>query len=137
MKLGDEEGQHIGNASNRYQGDYKKILCVCSGGLLRSPTAAVVLAKEPFNFNTRSCGVGAEYALNKLDNVLLCWADEIVCMDESHQLIIEGMQQPLKFLSNAPITRLDIADIYSYRDNELIELIIERYRQRGVWGSKL
>ena len=43
--------------SNPYQGDYHKVLCVCSAGCLRSPTAAVVLAQEPFNFNTRSAGV--------------------------------------------------------------------------------
>lgn len=26
----------MGNAANPYQGNYKKVLCVCSAGLLRS-----------------------------------------------------------------------------------------------------
>ena len=65
-----EEINRIGNASNRHQGSYKKVLCVCSGGLLRSPTAAVVLAHEPFNYNTRSCDITAEYALTKIDKTM-------------------------------------------------------------------
>lgn len=46
----------IANASNKFQGSYKRVLCVCSAGLLRSPTAALVLSKDPYNFNTRACG---------------------------------------------------------------------------------
>ena len=41
----------LANTQNKYQGKYKKVLCVCSAGLLRSPTAALVLSQEPFNFN--------------------------------------------------------------------------------------
>ena len=126
---GQEEANRIGNASNRHQGNYKRVLCVCTGGLLRSPTAAVVLAKEPFNFNTRSCGLTAEYALTKIDNVLLCWADEIVCMEQEHKWEIEARQKLLGFLSKAPIVCLDIPDIYAYRDEKLIALITERYQQ--------
>jgi len=29
------------------EGDYKRVLCVCSAGLLRSPTMAWVFGKEP------------------------------------------------------------------------------------------
>ncbi len=32
-----------GNIDNPYQGSAKKVLCVCSAGMLRSPTAANVL----------------------------------------------------------------------------------------------
>jgi predicted protein tyrosine phosphatase len=127
---GQEEVYRIGNASNHYQGNYKKVLCVCSGGLLRSPTAAVVLAKEPFNYNTRSCGINAEYALTKIDHVLLCWADEIVCMEYEHKKAIETLQRSISFLSKAPIICLDIPDIYAYRDEQLVALITERYQQR-------
>lgn len=35
-------------ARNSYQGDYRKVLCVCAGGRLRSPTAAVVLSQAPY-----------------------------------------------------------------------------------------
>ncbi len=44
-------------SQNPYQGKYKRVLCVCSAGVLRSATTAVVLSKEPFNFNTRSAGL--------------------------------------------------------------------------------
>ena len=45
----------LGNSRNIYQGKDKRVLCVCSAGLLRSPTAANVLHKE-FGYNTRACG---------------------------------------------------------------------------------
>ena len=71
--------ERIGNASNQYQGKYKRVLAVCSGGLLRSPTIAHTLAGDPYNYNTRSVGTNIDYALNLIDQVLLEWADEIVC----------------------------------------------------------
>lgn len=43
----------IGNSA---QGRFRKVLCVCSAGVLRSPTAAWVFSNAPFNFNTRSAG---------------------------------------------------------------------------------
>jgi hypothetical protein len=53
--------ERIGNASNKYQGKYKRVLAVCSGGLLRSPTIAHTLAAEPYNYNTRSVGIDPDY----------------------------------------------------------------------------
>lgn len=70
----------LDNARNEFQGEYKRVLCVCSAGLLRSPTTAVVLSSEPYNFNTRAAGLVREFALVPVDKVLLFWADEIVCM---------------------------------------------------------
>jgi len=55
------------NCTNPHQGTSKKILTVCSGGLLRSPTLANVLHKN-YNYNTRSCGVH-DYALIQFDEV--------------------------------------------------------------------
>ena len=68
------------NCKNPYQGDAKKVLCVCSAGLLRSPTAAVVLNRE-YGYNTRACGTEVGHALIPLDETLMHWADEIVVMD--------------------------------------------------------
>ena len=45
--------------NNPYQGTDKKLLFVCSAGLLRSATAANLFAKK--GYNTRGCG-SAEYA---------------------------------------------------------------------------
>lgn len=120
----------IGNASNAHQGDYKKVLCVCSGGLLRSPTAALVLAQEPYGYNTRSCGTCADYALNMIEDVLIHWADEIVVMEEVHAGTVREMMSDF---DQKPIVCLDITDSYSYRDATLIELIKEKYEMLRTW----
>lgn len=116
--------QRLATANNRYQGDYKRVLCVCSAGLLRSPTAAVVLANEPFNFNTRSAGSNPAYALIMVDEVLIKWADEILCMEQEHYNRLEnsGLVDPLKTYHI-----LGIPDNYPYRQPELIEKIKEKY----------
>lgn len=108
------------NVRNPAQGSYKKVLCVCSAGLIRSPTAAIVLAEEPFNFNTRACGMVDDYALIPVDDILLEWADEIVVMDSS-------FKEELQKRTSTPIINLDTSDDYDYRDPELIKLIKDRY----------
>ena len=113
----------LANCGNRYQGEYKRVLCVCSAGLLRSPTAAFVLAQEPYNFNTRAAGMVPEFALVPVDEVLLAWADEIVCMDRRQAVGIKNMLRD----EERPIVVLDIPDNFRYRDPKLIELIREAY----------
>lgn len=110
------------NSHNRFQGTYKKVLCVCSAGLLRSPTTAFVLSQEPYNYNTRAAGLIEEFALIPVDEVLLEWADEIVCMTEEQKT-------ELKSLSDKPIICLNIEDNYAYRDIKLIELIKTQYNK--------
>ena len=108
------------NAKNPFQGEHKRVLCVCSAGLLRSPTTAVVLSQPPYNFNTRAVGLDASFALIPLDDVLLEWADEIVCMNNSQRYRISEM-------TDKDIICLDIEDDYRYRDPVLVKLIEERY----------
>ncbi len=116
--------------NNPYQGKYKKVLCVCSAGCLRSPTAALVLSQEPFNFNTRCAGINDGIAIIKVDDVLLAWADEIVCMDEYQQSRIHLYLAEFKWSLPAKlIINLNIGDIYSYRDPELMKLIKEKYEK--------
>lgn len=43
----------LANVGNRFQTKTKKVLCVCSAGLLRSPTLANVLNLK-YGFNTRA-----------------------------------------------------------------------------------
>ena len=57
------ERNRLHNATNPYQGSYKKVLCVCSAGMLRAPTAAVVLSRPPYDFNTRAVGTDLGTAL--------------------------------------------------------------------------
>jgi len=117
----------LGNVNNRFQnnGRYKRVVCVCSAGLLRSPTASVVLSQEPWNFNTRAVGLIPEFALMPLDQVLLEWADEVVCMTEDQADAVTDMLQQLKL--RTLVTCLNVPDNFSYRDPELVRLISERY----------
>jgi len=114
----------LGNSGNIFQGKYKRVLCVCSAGLLRSPTVALVLSQEPYNFNTRAAGVNEEFALIPVDKVLLRWADQIVTMDDRQAELIRNMMEEG---DDTPIVVLNIPDVFEYRDPELIELIRERY----------
>lgn len=109
------------NSKNPYQRDYLKVLCVCSAGLLRSPTAAVVLSQPPFNFNTRAAGLDVSHALIPVDDVLLHWADHVVCMTKEQE---ERLQQ----MTNKPIFCLDIPDSFCYRDKKLVKMIKERVK---------
>ena len=113
----------LGTAGNRWQGDFKRVLCVCSAGILRSPTAAPVLSQPPFNFNTRACGLDPDYALIIVDDVLLEWAQEIVCMSDEQA-------EELKKLTDKPIVVLDIEDSYAYREPALVSRVAEMYRQK-------
>ena len=111
----------MGNAKNEYQGKTKKVLCICSAGLLRSPTMAVVLSQEPYNYNTRAAGIVEEYALVPVDEVLLHWADEIVCAE---QWMVDEL---LPNHENKRILSLNLPDVFEYRDPRLIQLISNSY----------
>lgn len=111
------------NCTNKFQGPAKRVLCVCSAGLLRSPTAANVLHRE-FGYNTRAVGSNVEYALIPIDDVLINWADEIVFLDRGH---LEGIAEDYD-LSGKRCIVLNIPDMYPYMDEELQSLIIKNYR---------
>ena len=110
----------LANSKNEFQGKTKKVLCVCSAGLLRSPTMAVVLSQEPYNYNTRAAGISPEYALIQVDDVLLHWADEVVCAEQ-------WMVDEIGY--DKPIFSLNLPDDFPYRDPTLMSLIKERYEQ--------
>lgn len=113
------------NCRNPGQGNYKKVLCVCSAGLLRSPTAALVLSEAPFNCNTRAAGIEESYALIPVTEVLLYWADEIVCMTKQHQQMLQRKLD--EFRLDRPIVVLHINDNYNYRQRELTRAIFAAY----------
>lgn len=108
------------NARNPYQGKYKHVLCVCSAGLLRSPTAAWVLSNDPYNFNTRAAGIDTGHALIPVDEVLIEWADEIICMDAYQQKMLQEM-------TKKPVYNLRVGDNFEYRDKGLRKMIQMRY----------
>ena len=124
------------NMNNHYQhmDRYSRVLCLCSAGLLRSPTAAVVLSGEPFNFNTRAAGVEESYALVPVDEVLIQWADQIVCMTKDHkQILVEKFGH---LTADKTIHVLEIPDNFAYRDKKLVKMIKERYVEVAGWTAE-
>jgi predicted protein tyrosine phosphatase len=121
----------LANNKNRFQGDAKRVLCCCSAGLLRSPTAAVVLSQEPYNYNTRAVGVVPEYALVPIDPVLVDWADEIVVM-ESWQADTVRIDFPEESKGKRVIV-LNVPDKYPRMNPELVELIKKAYRDVEIF----
>jgi predicted protein tyrosine phosphatase len=117
----------LGNCHNRFQNfaAHKRVVCVCSAGLLRSPTAAVVLSQAPWQFNTRAVGLVPEFALIPLDQVLLEWAEEFVCMTQDQADAVKDMVKQLSLKTQ--VTCLNISDNFGYREPELVRLIVERY----------
>lgn len=116
------------NVKNPAQGKAKRVLCLCSAGLLRSPTTAWVLSNEPWNFNTRAAGLES-YALVPFDPVLAEWAEVILCMDKYQVLDInssikqwqdEGIIDSDKHID---VYNLSIPDKYNFRDPELVKEI--------------
>ena len=121
----------IHNITNPYQGRAPKVLCVCSAGLLRSPTMALTLATE-YGFNTRAVGYSLEYALIPLEEILIYWADEIVVAYMSSftavMQMIEKCGENSQFdTPTCPVINLNIPDEFAYNATELIKIIKDRY----------
>lgn len=116
------------NVLNPFQGDSKKVLCVCSAGLLRSPTLANVLHKE-LGYNTRACGTAENFALVPMSEALVHWADEIVFVDmHCKDYIRIDMQELLEeYKSDIKFITLDVEDDYNYMDDELQIILLEQY----------
>lgn len=132
------------NIRNPYQGDAKKVLCVCSAGLLRSPTTAWILSNEPYNFNTRAAGVDAGHALIPVDAVLIAWADQILVMndyqvDQVLSIYREylkdsgGVEESILNRIKNKIIVLNIPDSYQFRDPKLVEIISNKCKE--IFGS--
>lgn len=121
----------LGNAKNPYQDDsVKKVLTVCSAGLLRSPTAARILAEE-YGYNTRAAGMVTEYALIPVDEVLIYWADEIVFMQQSHfaafKVAFADNPTAKARIEDGKYQILNIPDNYGWMQPDLVKDIKELY----------
>ena len=106
---------------NPYQGTKKRVLFVCSAGLLRSATAAAVYAPK---YNTRAAG-SADYALIPVSPNLLLWAQEIVFVNEENYNVVNKQFD----LSDFPalIRVLNIPDCYEYEEAGLIQDLKDQY----------
>ncbi len=115
------------NMKNPNQGKAKKVLCVCSAGLLRSPTLAWILSNEPFNYNTRAVGTSNDYALIALDEVQLQWADAVVFVDDNNH--ISACYDFKELIDNMEHYVLDIPDIYQFRHPKLVEIATQQLKE--------
>ena len=106
---------------NPYQGEDKRVLFVCSAGILRSATAARIYAKK---YNTRAAG-SASYALIPVTDELLIWCKEVVFVNEENYNQVHQKFDLDTFPCKVKI--LDIPDQYDHMHPELIEHFIAQY----------
>jgi predicted protein tyrosine phosphatase len=114
-----------GVVDNPFQGKDKRVLFVCSMGILRSATGARLYADI---YNTRSAGTWDD-ALIQLNYKLIAWAHEIVFVNKQNY---EGALK--KFgddLNGLNIKVLDIPDKYPHMHPELIAAFDEQYYPSG------
>lgn len=116
----------LANITNPSQGKSRKVLCVCSAGLLRSPTLANVLHKN-MGYNTRACGTASNFALIPITEALIYWADEIVFVDEDCKTYLSDDAKDELRNCEAQIITLNIPDSYDYGDSVLEDIIWQQY----------
>ena len=115
------------NIHNESQGNTKKVLCVCSAGLLRSATLQNTLIRE-YGYNCRNCGTEESYALIPISEALLLWADEIVFVNKSNYRSVQLDLDELN-ISKEKIFILNIPDIYNFNDPKLVEICKQQYKE--------
>lgn len=111
-----------GVVRNPYQGNDKRVVFVCSMGILRSATAARLYAHK---HNTRAAGTDSD-ALVQLSPTLIAWADEIVFVnDHNYQKFINSIDDEV--LADLRIRVLDIPDVYEHMHPEMVEEFRKQY----------
>lgn len=110
---------------NQYQGPAERVLFVCSAGMLRSPTGALVATR--LGFNARSCG-SANYALIPISVNLIHWAHRIYFVNEQNKYeSLEkffGDRETCSMIERKSVT-LDIEDNHDYMAPALVEEFIK------------
>jgi predicted protein tyrosine phosphatase len=115
--------------ANPYQGKDKKVVFVCSMGILRSATGARLYAHK---YNTRSAGTYPD-ALVPLSRPLVQWADELVFVNEHNykmalqQYPIDGTDVPFNMLIKDKAKVLNIPDTYEHMHPKLKEAFETQY----------
>ena len=114
------------------QGPAKRLLFVCTAGLLRSPTCAAEGAKR--GYNTRSCGSSTTVALVPISEALIKWSDRIIfMMDENEDKVLRylrGMNHLelyAEVLSKSQIWGIE--DIYDYGEDSLVWVIDKKFKE--------
>lgn len=108
--------------ANPFQGNAKRVLFVCSAGLLRSATGATI--GSMLGFNTRNCGT-EEYALIRISLNLILWADRIYFVNPENYIRATTLFQfDLEALENIKNKTqvLTIEDEFDYMDPKLVQI---------------
>ncbi len=106
-------------------GGRERILFVCTANVDRSRTAEDLYRPDP-RYQVRSAGV-APYATVPLTRELLLWADRVFVMNEreDHHLTLLHARFPDV---DRPVVDLDVPDLWTRGDPELVELLIRGLR---------
>lgn len=116
----------MGNAMNFSQGSTKKVLTICSAGLLRSATMQNYLISK-YGYNVRNCGTARDFALVPISEALLYWADEIIFMNGENFVDIEDQWDESLIRSTTRVISMCIQDTYGFNDSRLLEEIERQY----------
>lgn len=119
----------LANVHNQFQGKAKRVLFVCSAGLLRSPTAANTIHKR-LGLNTRACGSCKDFALIPITEALIHWAEEIVFVNSDNVLDLDSEERILISNLDKTISVLDVPDEFDWGNTELEEIIFNQFVQR-------
>ena len=114
-----------GVVKNPFQGTDKKVLFVCSMGILRSATAARLYAHK---YNTRAAGTWND-ALIQLSPVLMEWADEIVFVNEHNYQQVKQyyLEEGIDIDKEYNIKVLNIPDSFPHMHPKLVEAFAQQY----------
>ena len=114
-----------GVVRNPYQGTDKKVLFVCSMGILRSATAARIYGRK---YNTRSAGSWDD-ALIPITPILMAWANEIVFVNNENYKSVRNRlnDEHINFDKEFNVKVLNIPDKYPHMHPELIKAFEEQY----------
>lgn len=115
--------------NNPYQGKDRKVVFICSMGILRSATGARIYANK---YNTRTAGTWFDEALIPLTERLVVWADQLVFVnDYNYRQALRHFEddEGLVLTIKAKAVVLDIPDTYEHMHPELIKAFEEQYER--------
>lgn len=101
-----------------------KVLFICNQNQNRSKTAQEIFSKK---FETKSAGLFNENPVTKKQ---LEWADLVVVMEDFQRTEL-AKRFPDQYIKKQIIS-LDIPDIYSYKNPELIKALKSRFSDSAI-----
>jgi len=114
--------------ANISQGTQKKIVFVCSVGMLRSATCATIGSK--LGLNTRTCG-SSKLALIPLSANLIRWADWVVFMKKENYRESLLTFKETEFLDDLEDKSViwNVPDIYNYMEDGLTYILESQIKE--------